>query len=525
MRKLISLIFILSLLCFTVVAQAATVTGTRWGQQNNDGLRFVVDVSADCKYDVKLEGNSLVLEVDAVPANGVVKSYTIGRKLADSMLVGKEGNATVLKVNLKQNITKDQCKYFALKNPTRIVVDVIPAVKSWVPAASTTVVIPKVQPPVVSNQPQKPANNGTTWTPANPSSSGSWTDRFHKNDKEQEKPALTPAQRVKQSIEEAKRKQQAAANTEENQNQTVAKPVEQTVQPTVKPAEQTASSQNVAKPAADTLKPQATNQVGKVTDMTAANAAKEKIAQQQGSLKKILTAKQNARREAAAEAESKKKVIKNKNGSTTRVEDGITYIKGNGKFDVDGGLKDKVIAIDPGHGGSDPGAIGAGGTQEKNVTLPISKNLKDLLTKAGAKVYLTRTGDTDVAKAGASDKEELQARVNVAEKYNADAFISIHINSAANKSIGGFSSYYYPKTKHDARLAQAIQTKLTKNFGLQDLGIREANFYVNKRSSMPSTLLELGFISNSKEEAVMKTKWFQEKAARVIFEGIKEYFK
>lgn len=506
MRKLVSLFFILSLLCFTVIAQAATVTGARWGQQNNDGLRFVVDVSADCKYEVKLDGNSLLLTVVAEPANGVAKSYTIGRKLADSMQVSQNGNLTVLKVNLKQNITQEEYKYFALKQPTRIVVDVTPKAaqapaKSWVPTNTYPVPV-KVQPPVVSNQPQKSANNGSTWTPANPSSSGSWTDRFHKNDKEQEKTALTPAQRVKQSIEEAKRKQEAAK----------------------------AANSNV-KPEAENLKPQSNTQTGTAvntsvnTSGTNTNTAKEKIAQQQGTLKKILTAKQNARREAAAEAESKKKVIKNKNGSTTRVEDGITYIKGNGKFEVDGGLKDKVIAIDPGHGGSDPGAIGAGGTQEKNITLPISKNLRDLLTKAGAKVYMTRTSDTDVDKPGASDKAELQARVNVAEKYNADAFISIHINSAANKSIGGLSSYYYPKTKHDARLAKAIQTKLKANFGLDDLGIREANFYVNKRSSMPATLLELGFISNPKEETVLKSKWFQEKAARVIFEGIKEYFK
>lgn len=514
MRKLFSLIFLLSLLCFTVIAQAATVTGARWGQQPNDGLRFVVDVSADCKYEVKLDGNSLQLIVDAEPANGVAKSYIIGRKLADSMQVNKVGDKTVLKINLKQSIAKEEYKCFALKQPTRIVMDVMPkpaqsSAKSWVPTNTYPIPV-KVQPPVVSNQPQKSANNGTTWTPANSSSSGSWTDRFHKNDKDQDKPALTPTQRVKQSIEEAKQKQAGAVEA--------AKP--QTTVPT-------ASTQPIVKPAAETLKPQSSTQVGTAVTTSDANsqAAKEKIAQQQGSLKKILTAKQNARREAAAEAESKKKIIKNKNGSTTRVEDGITYIKGNGKFDVSGGLKDKVIALDPGHGGSDPGAIGAGGTQEKNITLPIAKNLRDLLTKAGAKVYMTRTSDTDVDNPSASDKAELQARVNVAEKNNADVFISIHINSAANKSIGGLASYYYPKTKHDARLAKAIQNKLSTNFGLENLGIREANFYVNKRSSMPSTLLELGFISNPKEETVLKSKWFQEKAARVVFEGLKDYFK
>ena len=194
-------------------------------------------------------------------------------------------------------------------------------------------------------------------------------------------------------------------------------------------------------------------------------------------------------------------------------------------FKTDGGLKGKKITLDAGHGGSDPGAIGSNGTREKDVTLKITKKVQELLKKKGAKVSMTRTGDTDVYGPNASDSQELQARVDVAEDNDADAFISIHINSSTNKSVGGFSSYYYPKTNNDARLAQAVQDRLVKNFGLDDLGIRKANFYVNKRCSMPSTLLELAFISNPKEEKLMNSNWYINKLAKSIADGIEDYFK
>ena len=200
-------------------------------------------------------------------------------------------------------------------------------------------------------------------------------------------------------------------------------------------------------------------------------------------------------------------------------------IKGNGKFDTSGGLKGKVITIDAGHGGSDPGAVGAEGTKEKDVTLDIAKKLEALLKKEGAKVYMTRTTDKDVCAPYAKDADELQARVNVAEKYNSDLFISLHINSSVNKKIGGFSSYYYPKTQYDLKIAKSIQNKLTANFGVDDLGVREANFYVVKRCSMPATLLELCFISNPKEEKLMNSNWFKTKTAKMIAEGIEDYFK
>ena len=201
-----------------------------------------------------------------------------------------------------------------------------------------------------------------------------------------------------------------------------------------------------------------------------------------------------------------------------------TKIVGNGKFRTSGGLSGKIITLDAGHGGSDPGAIGSDGTKEKNITLAITKAVKELLEKKGAKVYMTRTTDVDVYGPNASDADELQARVNVGEKYNSDLFVSLHVNSSVNKNVGGFSTYYYPKTSNDLRIAKSIQDQLTANFGVDDLGVRQANFYVIKRISMPATLVEMCFISNEKELVLMKGKWFQNKTARLIAAGIEKYF-
>lgn len=225
------------------------------------------------------------------------------------------------------------------------------------------------------------------------------------------------------------------------------------------------------------------------------------------------------------EKDKEKKEVKNSTSpKVVNASSKQTKIVGNGKFRTSGGLSGKIITLDAGHGGSDPGAIGSDGTKEKNITLAITKAVKELLEKKGAKVYMTRTTDVDVYGPNASDADELQARVNVGEKYNSDLFVSLHVNSSVNKNVGGFSTYYYPKTSNDLRIAKSIQDQLTANFGVDDLGVRQANFYVIKRISMPATLVEMCFISNEKELVLMKGKWFQNKTARLIAAGIEKYF-
>lgn len=188
------------------------------------------------------------------------------------------------------------------------------------------------------------------------------------------------------------------------------------------------------------------------------------------------------------------------------------------------GLKDKVIALDPGHGGSDPGSIGAAGSLEKDITFAVCQELAKMLEAAGAKVVLTRTKDVDVARANASAKEELQARVNVAERAKADIFVSVHMDAFVSRDAGGTSAYIYPKTNGDARLGSFIKDGVVNQLSTQDRGTRSCNFYVVKFSSMPATLVEVAFISNPAEEKLLKSAAGVKKAARGIYQGIDRYF-
>ncbi|MGL5206214.1 MAG: N-acetylmuramoyl-L-alanine amidase family protein [Acidaminococcaceae bacterium] len=193
-------------------------------------------------------------------------------------------------------------------------------------------------------------------------------------------------------------------------------------------------------------------------------------------------------------------------------------------FATGGGIKGKMITLDPGHGGTDPGAIGKQGTKEKDVTLKIAMKVRDYLLDKGARISMTRTNDKDVYGPDATDAQELQARVDVAQANAADLFVSIHCNASISPTVGGISTYFFPKTDYDKIAASAIQEDLTKKFGLDDLGVRQANFYVNKRSSMPTVLIETAFISNQKEEKLLRSNWFQNKMAKAIADGIEDYF-
>ena len=190
-----------------------------------------------------------------------------------------------------------------------------------------------------------------------------------------------------------------------------------------------------------------------------------------------------------------------------------------------GGIGGKIIVLDPGHGGSDPGAIGPTGLQEKQVTLPIAEYLKSILEAKGAKVILTRTTDVDVYGPHASGVDELQARVNVANGNQADAFISIHINSFSNPNVGGIATYYFDGSDQSKKLASSVQEQIAEHRGFNgDRGIQPGNLYVLRHSLMPSILVELGFISNPKEEGHLKESETQKDFANELAKGLELYF-
>ena len=187
-------------------------------------------------------------------------------------------------------------------------------------------------------------------------------------------------------------------------------------------------------------------------------------------------------------------------------------------------VKNKIITIDPGHGGSDSGAVGPNGYTEKEGAFAISQKVASILNQSGAKVVMTRDSDVDVYGPNASARNELQARVDVGNNANSDIFVSIHCNAFVNPAANGTQTFYYGSSYQGQRLAQSIQEKMTEANGLRDRGISTCNFYVVKHSYMPAVLIETAFITNYDEEALLSDDEWQTTMAKAIAEGINEYF-
>lgn len=190
-------------------------------------------------------------------------------------------------------------------------------------------------------------------------------------------------------------------------------------------------------------------------------------------------------------------------------------------------LSGKIIAIDPGHGGNDAGAIGPTGVMEKTVTLNVALELRRLLEAEGATVIMTRDSDTTVSAKGAkaSDIEELGARCDVGNRVGAHIFISIHADSFTRPEARGTTGYYYSKgSGAGQKLADCIRRNLVEQLGTPSRGTQPCNFYVVKNTDMPATLIELGFISNKDEEKLLASPEGVRKAAQGILDGIEDYF-
>lgn len=187
-------------------------------------------------------------------------------------------------------------------------------------------------------------------------------------------------------------------------------------------------------------------------------------------------------------------------------------------------VKNKIITIDPGHGGSDSGAVGHNGYTEKEGAFAISQKVASILNQSGAKVVMTRDSDVDVYGPNASARNELQARVDVGNNANSDIFVSIHCNAFVNPAANGTQTFYYGSSYQGQRLAQSIQEKMIEANGLRDRGISTCNFYVVKHSYMPAVLIETAFITNYDEEALLSDDEWQTTMAKAIAEGINEYF-
>ena len=183
----------------------------------------------------------------------------------------------------------------------------------------------------------------------------------------------------------------------------------------------------------------------------------------------------------------------------------------------------RIIVIDPGHGGSDAGAIGSSGVTEKSVSLAVSLKAQKLLTASGYQVVMTRTTDIDVAAPGVSDATELQARVDKAPT-NAALFISVHCNAFSNGNANGMETFHAPNAVKGSHLARLLNEELEKFGGLNNRGVKAARFYVMTHSKCPASLIELGFITNPREEKLLASSDYQQKLAQAICNAVNRYF-
>ena len=182
-----------------------------------------------------------------------------------------------------------------------------------------------------------------------------------------------------------------------------------------------------------------------------------------------------------------------------------------------------TVIIDVGHGGADRGARGhTPYCEEKKICLLTARLVKQYLDQLGYHVVMTRNTD---------DFIPLPKRVEIASQAQGNIFVSVHFNSSRSPEVQGievfFSDSKENKTRTSAsrKLATAILSRVIRRTSAHSRGIKKGNFYVIRETSMPAVLVEGGFISNSEERLLLKSREYQEKIARGIADGIDQYFK
>lgn len=177
-------------------------------------------------------------------------------------------------------------------------------------------------------------------------------------------------------------------------------------------------------------------------------------------------------------------------------------------------VRNRIIIIDPGHGGRDPGAVSKG-IKEKDLNLKIASRLYFLLHTRGIKVKMTRTNDRSLA---------LEDRVRMANNLKPEIFISIHCNAASSNKANGIETIYYQGSTKGKVLAEKIQLKLVDKLKRKDRGIKTRdNLFVLKYTSMPAVLIECGFLTNPEEKNLLTKDNFRNNISTAISSGLGEY--
>ncbi len=186
---------------------------------------------------------------------------------------------------------------------------------------------------------------------------------------------------------------------------------------------------------------------------------------------------------------------------------------------ADSRLSSQTIILDPGHGGSDPGAIGFG-LQEKSVVLTTGLKVNSLLKQTPFNVKMTRSTDTFLT---------LSNRAAFAERNNGDVFVSIHANAASASATGTETFYSAAANSQNAAdsklLATKLQSRMLAAWDLKNRGVKEYGFYVLKNNTVPAALVEMGFITNKGDNDKMRSDYWLNAMSKAIYYGILDYYK
>ncbi len=221
---------------------------------------------------------------------------------------------------------------------------------------------------------------------------------------------------------------------------------------------------------------------------------------------------------------------------TASVPTGSSILTGVAKLIKSEGKKTAVIVIDPGHGGMDGGAESSSGTCEKDINLAIALHVKELAEKDGHKVIMTRDddrllGDTESGTIRSKKTADLIERKRIIDESKADFAVSIHLNSfKEDRSVHG-AQVFYPQGKEDEKviadskmLAETVYEKIS--LGLDDGTNRpvlaKGDVRILKNVSVPTIIVECGFLSNNKEAELLESEEYQKKLAQFIYEGISD---
>lgn len=188
-------------------------------------------------------------------------------------------------------------------------------------------------------------------------------------------------------------------------------------------------------------------------------------------------------------------------------------------------LLGKIIYIDPGHGGTDPGAIYKD-IYESNINLNISKKLYNLLLSKGAIVYLTRDGNYDLSVTNAINRKrsDLSRRANIINKSDCDLYISIHLNAESTGIWRGAQVFYDDINPKNEKIAKIMQEELSRTLNTNRKYKETNEMYLHKRVERPGVLIEVGFLSNANERYLLTKDYYQDRIATTITNGIIKYF-